>query len=192
MWKHCEKTHAIHKPPPASRPCPPNSLSNDQSLTWLRVGSSPALMCQGQSPFMPSQIMIHVVNMPTCSGLTLHYLSCYVPSSPTGLLSTPQNTVYPPTSAHLHRFFFVQYAPSPHPPFSSLIYPAVSAQTSPPQRDLFLTPRQRWQTPCYTLLYISSVVLITNLRITICQPHQTTSSFSGLGHHYTFGVQHKA
>lgn len=152
------------------------------------AGSSYAWICQGQSPFMPRKTITHVVNLPTYSELILHYLSCYLPSSPTGLLLALQNNCISPNLSSFALFLHWRIFPSPYLSFSPLICSAVSAQISPPQRDRLLTPRQGWQTSCYTCLYVSSIAFITDLMIRTCQPQQITSSFCDLVHHYTFGI----
>lgn len=98
------------------------------------------------------------------------------------------------SSKHLGSFaLFLHWRifPSPYISFSPLICSAVSAEISPPQRDPLLTPRQGWQTSCYTFLYVSSIALITDLMIRTSQPQQITNFFSDLVHHYTFGIEHK-
>ena len=136
------------------------------------VGSSYAWICQGQSLFMPRRTIIHVVNLPTYSELILHYLSCYPPSSPTGLLLTLQNTVHPPTSVHLHCSFIEGYFPLPIY-LLLLLFVLQSQLKYHLLREIASSLPDRDDRPLVnTFLYVSSIALITDLMIRTGQPQQ--------------------
>ena len=173
----------IHPPPQTSKPCPPNSPSNDQSLTRPIIGSSHVLICKGQS--LPPTTYAGLDSL-SCGQpahmvcLTLHHLPSYLHSSLTGLLSTPQDTAHPPAWPHLHRSLSLQYSPVFPPTFFYLTLNFQSYLKHQLLRGLLFSPKTgALYTPCYTLLYISSTGLITNVAlrilahhiINICQSH---------------------
>lgn len=159
----------IHQPPQTSRPCPPKF-----PLQWPVSNMTNSRIIW--HPDLPRTIPIYAGldnhscgQPPIWSGFTLHHLSCYLPSIHTGLLSTPQNTVYLPTSGHLHGSSLYNIFPLFPSTFfywllfilqSHLKYHLLGEVSCPP-------PRQEWYTPRYTLLYISSIKLIMNVALHI-------------------------
>lgn len=111
MWTFCEKTGVIHKPLSTSRPCPAKF-----PLQWSACNKVIMSASLPKAVFIYARLDTHSCGQPAFTALPTCFASplpCYLPSSPTGLLSTPGNTVYPPTSGHLHCSLFVRHSPLP-------------------------------------------------------------------------------
>ena len=167
MKRHRLHTSLLQVLGPASQipsPMKVSNMANGRFIIWLDLPRTVSIYAKkdNHSCSQPAHIFWTHLALP----LLLPALQPHWPAS------NSSKHCISPNLGSFALFLHWRIFPSPHLSFSPLICSAVSAQISPPQRDRLLTPRQGWQTSCYTFLYVSSIALITDLMIRTGQPQQ--------------------